>query len=170
MEEPMLNFIEKHNYHLRGILVTHDHLHHVHGLRTLKRIYDVDIYAVNSSIGEHKTQLIKDGDTIALGTINASVITVPGHSSDSAVFLVGHTLFTGDCLTAGLVGTTSSSYGAAVQMNALRTKLMSLPGNYVLMPGHGPPSSLDAERQFNSGIKDFEEIKNKRPRFTSEFD
>ena len=43
METPILDFIEKNEYHLRGILVTHDHANHVNGLSTLKKIYDAEI-------------------------------------------------------------------------------------------------------------------------------
>jgi hypothetical protein len=50
-------------------------------------------------------------------------------------------------------------------MNALRSKVLSLPGNCIILPGHGPPSSLDAERQFNAGIQFYEESKTKRPKF-----
>jgi glyoxylase-like metal-dependent hydrolase (beta-lactamase superfamily II) len=169
MEEPMLSYIEKHEYTLRGVLITHDHLNHVHGLRTLKRVYDVDVYAIKPTIRELKTTLIKDGDSLNLGAIGVEVITVPGHSSDSAVFRIGHTLFTGDCLSAGLVGTASSSYSAAIQISALRNKILSMPDNYILLPGHGPPSTMDAERDFNSGINNFERNKNRRPRFAREF-
>ncbi|MDR1930654.1 MAG: MBL fold metallo-hydrolase [Treponema sp.] len=165
MDAPMLNFIEKYGYVLRGVLVTHDHSNHDHGLRTLKRIYDVDVYAVNPTVKEHKTRIIKDGDMLSLGAITVTVFTVPGHSSDSAVFLVSHLLFTGDALTAGLLGSTISSYGASIQMNALRSKVLSLPGNYIILPGHGPPSSMDAERRFNWGIQRYEENKAKRPKF-----
>jgi glyoxylase-like metal-dependent hydrolase (beta-lactamase superfamily II) len=170
MEEPMLNFIEQHRYHLRGVFITHDHENHDHGLRTLRRIYDVDVYAVNPVVREIKTRLVKDGDKITLGAIKIEVITIPGHSSDSAVFLVGHTLFTGDCLTAGLVGVTSSSYGAAIQMNALRGKVLPLPGNCVVLPGHGPPSTLNSERRFNTGIIGYEKNRQRLPRRLGEFD
>jgi glyoxylase-like metal-dependent hydrolase (beta-lactamase superfamily II) len=170
MEEPMLKFIEKHEYTLKGVLITHDHLNHVHGLRTLKRIYDVDIYALSPVVRELKTCLVKDGDVFSLGSINVEVIAVPGHSSDSAVYKTGHTLFTGDCLSAGLVGTTSNSYGSMIQMNALLGKVLSMPGNYIILPGHGPPSTLDAERRFNWGINNFEQNKTRQSRFTGEFD
>jgi glyoxylase-like metal-dependent hydrolase (beta-lactamase superfamily II) len=170
MEEPMLNFIEKHGYKLRGILITHDHLNHVHGLRTLKRIYDTDIYAVNPMVRDHKTRVIRDGDILNLGTIIVTVISVPGHSSDSAVFKINQTLLTGDTITAGLLGTTISSYGKTKQMESLRTKILSMPGNFIILPGHGPPSSLDAERQYNAGILSYEKHKNKQPRFRVELD
>jgi glyoxylase-like metal-dependent hydrolase (beta-lactamase superfamily II) len=166
MDETILNLIENNEYSLRGVLITHDHRNHVHGLRTLKRIYNADVFAVNHIVVDQRTTLVKDGDELNIGPFKIEVISVPGHSSDSAVFKIGDLLFTGDALTAGLVGTTASSYGAAVQMTAIRSKILSLPGNYIVLPGHGPPSSLDAERQFNAGIRLYEQSKNQRPVFT----
>jgi glyoxylase-like metal-dependent hydrolase (beta-lactamase superfamily II) len=165
MDEAILNFIEHNNYRLMGVLLTHDHQNHVHGLRTLRRIYDVDIYAVNRSVMDHKTIMVKDGDVFTIGAFHVEAITVPGHSADSAIFKIEHMLFTGDALNAGLLGTTASSYGAEVQMNALRTKLFSLPGDYGVFPGHGPPSTLSVEKSFNAGIEFFEENKSRRRTF-----
>ena len=170
METPMLDFIEGHDYKLKGILITHDHKGHVHGLRTLRRIYDTKIYAVNPMVQNHKTTVVKDGDILKLGAITVTVITVPGHSSDSAVFRINQTLLTGDTITAGLLGSTISSYGKTKQMDGLRSKVLSLPGNFVVLPGHGPPSTLDAERQFNIGIQNYGQNKKQRPKFEVEFD
>jgi glyoxylase-like metal-dependent hydrolase (beta-lactamase superfamily II) len=165
MDGPVIDFIEHHNYRVMAVLITHDHLNHVHGLRTLKRIYDVDIYAVNRLVTDHKTTMVKDGETFDIGSFHIEAITVPGHSADSAVYKINHLLFTGDALNAGLVGTTGSSYGAEVQMNALRTKIFSLPGNYGIFPGHGPPSTLEVERRFNAGMRSAEHGKRKRRTF-----
>lgn len=165
MDDQILGFIEDNEYALRGVLITHDHLNHVHGLRTLKRIYDAEIYAVNHVIMDHKTNLTRDGDKINIGPFRVGVISIPGHSSDSAVFVVDHLLFTGDVLTAGLVGRTASTYGAAVQMRALRSRILSIPGDYIVLPGHGPPSTLEAERKFNAGINSYEQNRSHRPVF-----
>jgi hydroxyacylglutathione hydrolase len=168
-ELPMLDFIESNGYKIRGILITHDHMGHIHGLRTLRRIYDAQIYAINPTIQELKTTVIRDGDVLKLGAITVTVITVPGHSSDSAIFRINKTLLTGDTITSGLLGTTISSYGKIRQMDALRSKVLSLPGNYVVFPGHGPPSTLDAERNYNIDITGYEQRTNKKPRFRAEF-
>ena len=168
MDIPLLDFIEKNEYRLRGILITHDHLNHVHGLRTLKRIYNAEIYSVNPVIQNIKTIVIRDGDVLTMGAISVAVIAIPGHSSDSAVFKINRTLFTGDTITAGLLGTTISSYGRRKQMDGLRSKVLSLPGNYVVLPGHGPPTTLDAERQYNAGIQRYEQDKHARPKYEVE--
>ena len=61
MDEKMLAFIEKHNYAVRGILITHDHDSHVHGLKTLKRIYDAEVFAVDPTVCEQRATIIRDG-------------------------------------------------------------------------------------------------------------
>jgi glyoxylase-like metal-dependent hydrolase (beta-lactamase superfamily II) len=163
MDDHILMFIENNEYSLRGVLLSHDHPGHSHGLKTIKRIYDVEIFAVNHIVGEFKTTKVKDGDHLTIGSFGIDVISVPGHSSDSAVYCVGKMLFTGDALSAGLVGSTASSYGATVQMNALQSKILSLPGDYLVLPGHGPPSNLEAERRFNAGIEAYDQRRKRRP-------
>lgn len=166
MDEAIVNFIENSEYHLLAVLITHDHRNHVRGLQTLKRIYDADIYAVNQIVLDYKTILVRDRDVCWIGPFRFEVISVPGHSADSAVFKIDNLLFTGDALSAGLVGRTVSSYGATTQMAALQSKILSLPGDFTVLPGHGPPSSLEAERRFNAGIQLYEQRKNQRRVFT----
>ena len=165
IENATLETIENNNFDLKAVLITHDHLSHVRGLRTLMRIYSAEIFAVNQNIMDHKTTLVKDGDALNIAGFFTEVISIPGHSSDSAVYRINNLLFTGDVLTAGLVGRTASAYGAATQMNNLRSRLLSLPGDYVVLPGHGPPSTLEAERRFNADIFSYEQTRNKRPAY-----
>jgi glyoxylase-like metal-dependent hydrolase (beta-lactamase superfamily II) len=168
MDTEILSLIEDNNYNLRGIFITHDHPHHVRGVKTITRIYDTEIYAINPVIMERRAVLVKDGDIVNIGPLRVEVIAIPGHSADSAVFRIDRLLFTGDALSAGEVGGTASSYAAMNQVRALRSKIVSLPGDFTILPGHGPPSSLEAERRFNSGLKFFELPKRKRPVFRYE--
>jgi glyoxylase-like metal-dependent hydrolase (beta-lactamase superfamily II) len=172
MDNVILESIENNNFELKAILITHDHLGHVNGIRTLQRIYKAEIFAVNQTIVEHNTTMVKDGDVINISGFKFEVISIPGHSSDSVVYRTcsaasstGGMLFTGDVLTAGLVGSTASAYGAATQMNNLRSRLLSLPGDYIVLPGHGPPSTLEAERRFNTDIFHYDLNRSKRPVF-----
>jgi glyoxylase-like metal-dependent hydrolase (beta-lactamase superfamily II) len=165
MEEKTIKTIESNNFNPRAVLITHNHSGHVRGLRTLKRIYNAEIFAINQIVLDHKTTMVKDGDKIDIAGFTVEVISIPGHSSDSAVYLIDGMLFTGDVLTAGLVGSTSSAYGAATQINKLRGRLLSLPGDYIVLPGHGPPSTLEAERRFNTDIINFDMNRNRKPAF-----
>ena len=165
MDEQILEHIEENNLNLSAVLITHDHSGHVHGLRTLRRIYQPEIYAINRLVMDVKTRTVKDGDKFLVGSIPIEVISIPGHSADSAVYQIGSLLFTGDVLTAGLVGTTASSYGSATQMSKLRSRLLSLPGDYTVLPGHGPPSTLEAERRFNVSINQYGDTLARKPAF-----
>ncbi|MDR0444425.1 MAG: MBL fold metallo-hydrolase [Treponema sp.] len=165
MEKAILETIEDNNFDLKAVLITHDHLGHVQGLRTLKRIYNAKIFAVDQIVMDHRTVMVKDGDVVNIAGFKVEVISIPGHSSDSVVYRIGEMLFTGDVLTAGLVGSTASAYGAATQMNKLRSRLLSLPGDYVVLPGHGPPSTMEAERRFNTDIFHYDQNRSRRPAF-----
>ena len=169
MDSNLLSLIEENQFSLRGVLITHDHPHHVRGLTTIFRIYNTEIFAMNPIIGEHHTTLVRDGDVINIGPFRTEVFSIPGHSADSLAFKIDRLLFTGDALSAGLTGSTSSSYAAANQISALRRKILSLPGDYTILPGHGPPSTLEAERHFNLDINSFEQQRTRRPSFRFEF-
>jgi len=165
VEAELVDCIESNGYVLCGALVTHGHGRQVSGLRSLKRIYDVGVFAVNGTVQGCAAAAVKDGDALSIGPFSVDVISVPGHTSDSAVFLVGNLLFTGDALTAGLVGPTDSAYGAAMQMGGLRGRILSLPGDYAVLPGRGPPSTLETERRFNWDMARYRDVHARKPGF-----
>lgn len=170
MDRGLLSLIEENDYSLLGVLITHDHPHHVRGLNTIMKIYDTAIYAINPVVSGHRTTLVRDGDVLDIGSFKTEVFLIPGHSPDSAVFKIDRFLFTGDTISAGFMGSTASSFSATTQVNSLRKKIFSLPGNYFIFPGHGPPSSLEAERRYNLDINTFEQRKNRRSHFKLELD
>jgi len=165
MDEKLLEYLEKDDLNPRAILITHDHSGHIHGLRTLMRIYHMEVFAMNRFIYDHKTTPVKDGEKISIGPFSVEVISIPGHSADSVVYRIDSLLFTGDVLTTGMVGSTASAYGAATQINKLRSRILSLPGDYTVLPGHGPPSTLEAERRYNIGITRHNEMQIRKPSF-----
>jgi len=154
MDKELLNLIEGNHYYIRTILVTHHHDSHVKGIRTLKKIYDADIYAFSPYILNYSSTPIKDGDKFAAASgIEVEVIEVPGHSSDSLVYHIGGMVFTGDVLAAGRVGNTKNSFSRALLLRSISEKLFSLPETTLMLPGHGPPSTLKAEKMFNPDLK-----------------
>ncbi|HKK65845.1 MAG TPA: MBL fold metallo-hydrolase [Clostridia bacterium] len=154
MDKELLTLIEGNKYTVRTILVTHHHNSHVKGIRTLKKIYDADIYAFSPYIIDFPSIPIKDGDKFtAASGIEVEVIEVPGHSSDSLIYHIGGMVFTGDVLAAGRVGNTKNSFSRALLLRSISEKLFSLPETTLVLPGHGPPSSLKAEKMFNPDLK-----------------
>jgi glyoxylase-like metal-dependent hydrolase (beta-lactamase superfamily II) len=53
-------------------------------------------------------------------------------------------------------------------MMALRSKILSLPGDFTVLPAHGPPSTLETERRYNEGIRAYDELRSHRPKFKLE--
>ena len=168
MDNETLANIENNYYSLEAVLLTHDHESHTAGLHSLKRIYDVEIYAASKSVMEYKSNIVRDGDIINIGSsFKIQVFSVPGHSADSVVYKIDNLLFTGDVLTAGLLGNTDSSFGAMRQITTIQNKIFALSGDLIVLPGHGPPSTLNIERKFNVGIGLYQEkmSKSEKPAF-----
>ena len=63
-------------------------------------------------------------------------------------------MFTGDAIQAGLVGRTASKYGMGLLTDQIAQKILSQSDDTMLLPGHGPPSTVAAERMYNLGIQE----------------
>jgi glyoxylase-like metal-dependent hydrolase (beta-lactamase superfamily II) len=74
----------------------------------------------------------------------------PGHTDGSSCYIFQSTIFSGDTLFAASVG---GAYGDVSTyddiLNGVRSKLFTLPGDTVVMPGHGPPTTIELEKQHN---------------------
>ena len=64
------------------------------------------------------------------------------------IYKIGNVLFTGDSLSAGKIGSTNSSYSDFVLRRNIEQKILSENDATVIMPGHGPPTCIGAERMF----------------------
>lgn len=151
----MIEKIENHHFDLSGILITHDHTHHVNGLSTIMKIYKPTIYASNAKLMEFQCRKVRDGDTIIEGGYEIKAIAVPGHSQDSIAYLLeGLFLFTGDVLHAGLIGKTSSAFNTNALAMRVAQKLFTLPDRTIVFPGHGPPSTIGTEKKSNISFQE----------------
>lgn len=87
------------------------------------------------------------------GPVRLQVIHTPGHTPGSACFQGPGCVFTGDCLFAGGVGRTDFPGGSEEQIfDSIRRKLLVLPDDTVIYPGHGPPSTIGQERRSNPSL------------------
>ena len=95
-------------------------------------------------------KLLENGDSICIGNLNFLVLHTPGHTPGGICFLGQGVVFTGDTLFQYSIGRTDLPGGSHGQLlNSIHTKLMTLPDNTVVYPGHGPESTIGAERQGN---------------------
>lgn len=144
--------IEREKYKLVGVLITHNHSSHVRGLRTLRKIYSPVIYAADYEVAGSDTFLLKGDGIIRVAGLSVGYMSIIGHTNDSLVYKIGQILFTGDVLTAGLVGSTNSSYSKKSLLSNIRSKILSQQTDILVMPGHGPPTTVVAERNFNKNF------------------
>jgi len=148
--------------YIMGILNTHGHFDHTEGNASFK---DKGIPLVDSTINE-----------IALGNQKITIIKTPGHTQDSVCFYTNGKLFSGDTLFVGKIGGTESEGAAGIQFASLQ-KLMELPDETIVYPGHDlgvtQTSTIGHEKKTNpfllrDNIKDFIWLKNNWAQFKKE--
>lgn len=95
-------------------------------------------------------RLLKDGDSIDIGDLHFLVLHTPGHTPGGICLLGEGVVFSGDTLFNYGIGRTDLPGGSYNQiMNSLQTKLMTLPDDTIVYPGHGPRTTIGAEREGN---------------------
>ncbi|MCF0242812.1 MAG: MBL fold metallo-hydrolase [Treponema sp.] len=150
--DTLIEQIESAPYHLAGILITHNHGSHKNGLKTLQKIYSPKILAADWEVAKDKTTVITGDGRIRIGGMLVHYMAVPGHTSDSVVYKIGNIMFTGDVLLAGTIGNTPSSYSRFILKSNIEKKILSQNEDTILMPGHGPPSTVAAAKIFNADL------------------
>jgi Zn-dependent hydrolases, including glyoxylases len=149
MNRELLAHIENNHFMIDAVLVTHNHKSHHRGLETLLKIYSPRVYAADSELNGQKTVLLQGDGTFAAAGFAVRYFAAPGHSPDSLMYQIENVLFTGDALSSGRLGETNNVYGKRNLVTHLKNKLLSQNDDIVIMPGHGPPSTVGAERLFN---------------------
>ena len=150
----IINQIEQGGYKLTGVLITHNHTNHVRGLTTLKKIYTPFVYAADYEVAGSRAIVLRGDGILKVAGLDVMYYSVPGHSADSMVFKIGDVLFTGDTITSGIIGETWSKYSRQMLCNKIREKIFSQSDQTIIMPGHGPPTTVEAEKLFNLDLSE----------------
>jgi glyoxylase-like metal-dependent hydrolase (beta-lactamase superfamily II) len=159
--ERIFSNINEEKLNVKFIVNTHGHSDHVGGNAILKKKFNVpvcihanDAEIINSggglSIGNI---LLKEGDVLRFGDAILRVIHTPGHTPGSICLLGGEVVFTGDTLFAGGIGRTDFAGGSDRDMEESLKKLVRLPANLVVFPGHGPASTIGEEKVGNPFLR-----------------
>jgi len=134
----------------RYILLTHDHYDHTGVLVSLRSRLKVPLAAHAADSLTLKTPpeiLLEDGNTISLGDIKVKVLSVPGHTPGSLCFRIGKYLLAGDTIFPGGPGRTESPDQFQQIVASITEKILSLPDDTAILPGHGDGTIVKKSRE-----------------------
>jgi glyoxylase-like metal-dependent hydrolase (beta-lactamase superfamily II) len=154
------------NTHAAAILVTHADVDHVGGVADLAEGTGAPVYAPAPELmpairaqggglfppprAYAVATTVDDGDTFEGAGIAFEVIAIPGHSPDHVAYYTDGVLFSGDLLMQNAVGRVDFPGGDwDALVDSIRALMERFPADTVVYPGHGPPTTLGAERASN---------------------
>ena len=175
--ETILRTVQQTGLSISLIVVTHAHVDHIDALPAVKEKTNAQVAIHEAETGLFSTapvrmltslgltpfkqpprpdRLLKDGDRIDVADLHFEVLHTPGHSP-GGICLLGHgVVFSGDTLFNYGIGRTDFPGGSHERlMKSIREKLMVLPDETIVYPGHGPPTTIGDERRGNPFLQDY---------------
>ncbi len=150
--ELFFELLDRHRCELKYVILTHDHADHTAGAARLARQSQAMVVMHRSACRDCSLP-VEDDEQLRLGELSLRIIHTPGHTRDSICLLCRDLLLTGDTLFVGKVGGTDLDEGARAQFDSLHRKLLALPDETQVFPGHdygaAPSSTIGRERRTN---------------------
>jgi glyoxylase-like metal-dependent hydrolase (beta-lactamase superfamily II) len=171
---PLLKIAAKHGAELIGLWLTHGHIDHIadhavvtgkypnakvllHQLDERKLQHPNSMYPVPfETASRNADAYLTDGQILKIGKHEVQVIHTPGHSPGHVAFYIpsAKVLIGGDLILGGSVGRTDFPDCSFPNLQASLRRIMQLPGDTQLLPGHGHPSLLSDEMESNQYVRD----------------
>ncbi|MBP5566127.1 MAG: MBL fold metallo-hydrolase [Bacteroidales bacterium] len=158
----LYEYLAEENLSPSAILLTHSHPDHTCGLQALVERFGISVQSLQAETGAFPAEPFfgEDGNDAGAALYGFKVIATPGHTPDSVCYYneAEHILFTGDTLFAGSIGRTDLPGGDYdSEIRSIMEKLIFLPGETDIYPGHGPASTIARERMENPFLEPFNE-------------
>jgi glyoxylase-like metal-dependent hydrolase (beta-lactamase superfamily II) len=169
----IFRLIAQNNLRPAILLNTHGHIDHIGANKDIKEKYDIPLFihrldepmlrrALQSELSfflgakdsPSPDHYLEEGETIKIGKSSLQIIHTPGHSPGSVSFLGDGFLLSGDTLFFGGVGRTDLPGGSWPELeNSIRSKILSMPDQTTVLPGHGPFTTVGQEKNSNPFIR-----------------
>lgn len=171
--DDILKIVEENNLKIKYIVLTHGHADHIGGVIGLRNALNIPVM-IHECDGEilvdgnknlsnimamgtieiNSDILIKGGEIIEFGDLNAEIIHTPGHTFGGISIKIEDSIITGDTLFAGSIGRTDllgGDYNTII--DSIKNKIMVYPDETIVYPGHGPSSTIGKERVLNPFLR-----------------
>ncbi len=167
--QEILEKLKNHNLTVVMIINTHGHFDHIGGNGDLLEVTGAEliihrddrplldratehaaVFGLRAEPSPEPTRQLDGGETLQLGELSLEIIHTPGHSPGGMCILVEDCLFVGDTLFAGSIGRTDLPGGNHQQLILnIKEKLLPLPEDTKVYPGHGPMTTIGEEKLYN---------------------
>ncbi len=168
-----VNYIKNNELEMKALFLTHGHFDHIMGIDDFLKAFPVPVYAgedelpvieddrlnVSCMYGPkyafHGAQPVRDGQVIECAGIEVDVLHTPGHTVGGCCYYLPkeHRLFSGDTLFCASIGRTDLPTGSSSQLvRSVQEKIMILPDDTKIYPGHMEETSVQFEKEHNPFI------------------
>lgn len=173
--EKIIEILDSHQLKVKAIIVTHGHIDHVAGASKLRALTSAPVYMNERDFEQldmlplqaawlgtatpERTEIdtpAKEGTLLTLGTAEFHVLETPGHTQGSVSVWIPqeNKLVAGDTLFRDSIGRTDLPGGNGRQiLSSIKSKLFNLPGDTLVIPGHGPKTTIEREKQQNPFLR-----------------
>ena len=162
--QALLSMVEESGLRLEAIFLTHGHYDHRDAVADILEKYpELPVYIhekekLRPGLPERyfyggPCQTYAEGDTVQVGSIPFRVLETHGHTAGSVTLVTSGVMLSGDTLFAGTCGRCDLPGGSIADMLASLRRLGELEGDYQVLPGHGPASTLEQERRRNPYVR-----------------
>ena len=158
--EMMLEILEARRLRLVGICLTHGHADHAEGIQQILNRWPVPVYLGPADLAllhwkpsEQQLARADHGGTIRVGKLEIRCLATPGHTTGGICYRVempwGSVSFVGDTLFAGSIGRSNPAQLYHTHLESVQRHVMTLPPDCLLLPGHGPGTTVQEELEHN---------------------